>query len=108
MTGVQTCALPIGRLAGKNYRADETIVELHDPPAGIRIEKISPVEGGVSVVLIADAQLAKAGMKGNLIFEVFRQYTPAPTESNPKPQERRTSYGYLPAIPFEVEAAGRK
>lgn len=97
-----------GRLAGKNYRADETIVELHDPPAGIRIEKISPVEGGVSVVLIADAQLAKAGMKGNLIFEVFRQYTPAPTESNPKPQERRTSYGYLPAIPFEVEAAGRK
>jgi len=96
------------RLAGKNYRADETIVELRDPPNGIRIEKISPGDGGVSVVLIADAELAKAGMKGNLIFEVFRQYTPAPTETNPKPQERRTSYGYLPAIPFEVEAAGRK
>jgi len=46
-------------------------------------------------------------LEGNLIFEVVREYTPAATESNPNPTERRQSYGILPAIPFEVVGTGR-
>ncbi len=76
---------------------------MHDPPKGISVEEVKPEEPGVAVVLTADAEKARPGMTGNLIFEVFREWTPAPTETSPVPKERRTSYGSLPAIPFEVE-----
>ncbi len=95
----------VARLTEKLPLPPEAWVELRDPPTGISVEEISPKEPGVSVVLKADAKLAKAGMSGNLIFEVFRKWTPAATEESPKPKERRTSYGILPAVPFEVEPA---
>ncbi|MHB8903281.1 MAG: hypothetical protein ACYC6Y_31350, partial [Thermoguttaceae bacterium] len=93
------------RLTGKLPLPPEIRVELHDPPAGISVEKVAPKEPGIEVVLKADAKLARAGMKGNLVFEVFRQWTPVATETNPKPKEQRTSFGFLPAVPFEVEPA---
>jgi hypothetical protein len=97
-----------GRLTEKLPLPPEIRVELHEPPAGISVEEVSPREPGVAVKLKADAKMAKAGMKGNLIFEVFRQWTPAATETSPMPKERRTSYGFLPAIPFEVEAGSSR
>lgn len=96
------------RLTGKLPLPDQVRVELHDPPKGISVVEVSPKEPGVAVELTADAELARAGMTGNLIFEIFREWTPAPTETNPKPQERRTSYGFVPAIPFEVEDESRR
>ncbi len=99
----------LGALAGKNYRADEMKAELHNPPKGISIKSVAPKDGAVAVELTTDAELTRPGMTGNLIFEVFRQWTPLPTETSPKPKERRHSYGYLPAIPFAVEEkSGRK
>lgn len=95
------------RLTGKLPLPAEVRFELHNPPKGISVVETKAKEPGVSVELLADAK-TKAGMTGNLIFEVFRQWTPAPTEKSPQPKERRTSYGYLPAIPFEVEASRRK
>ena len=96
------------RLPGKLPLPTEVRFELHAPPKGITVVETKPKEsGGVTVELLADAK-TKSGMTGNLIFEVFRQWTPAPTEKSPQPKERRTSYGYLPAVPFEVEASRRK
>ena len=66
------------------------------------VEKVSPEALGLAVVLATDAEKVKPGQRGNLLFEVFREYTPAATEANPTPQPRRTSLGFLPAVPFEV------
>ncbi len=96
------------RLTEKLPLPAEIRVELQDPPAGISVEEVTPKEPGVAVKLKADAKLAKAGMKGNLIFEVFRQWTPVATEESPMPKERRISYGFLPAVPFEVEAGSTR
>lgn len=94
---------PLGaRLTGKNPAANEIRVELSEPPDGISVEKTSPEGPGVIAVLKADAEKVKPGLSGNLIFEVFREWTPAATEAVPKPEPRRTSFGILPAIPFEV------
>jgi hypothetical protein len=90
------------RITGKWPPAKEVHVELSDPPKGITIEQVSPESPGLVVVLATDAETVEPGLTSNLVFEAFREYTPAATESNPSPQPRRTSLGYLPAVPFEV------
>ena len=124
------------RLTAKLPLPEEVLVELYEPPKGITVVNVSPKgsskdssedssktspkappkvppkgpskEPAVTVELTADAKLVRPGMKGNLIFEIFRQWTPAPTEKSPKPRERRMSYGFLPAVPFEVEEGSRR
>ncbi len=94
---------PLGaKLTAKYPPANELRVELSNPPKGITVERVSPEGPGLIVVLAADAKTVGPGLEGNLIFGVFREWTPAPTETVPKPQPQRTSYGILPAIPFEV------
>jgi len=101
-------------LTGKIPLPDEVVVELHTPPKGISVVEVKPKESasekdrGVTVELLADADLVRPGMKGNLIFEMYRQWTPAPTEKTPKPRERRMSYGHLKAVPFEVEESRKR
>jgi hypothetical protein len=77
-------------------------VQLSEPPDGITVEKVSVEPPGRVVVLAADADSVEPGLRGNLIFEAFREWSPAPTEAVPDPTPRRTSLGFLPAIPFEV------
>ena len=99
------------RITAKLPLPKEVQVELYEPPKGINVVKTTPKEGkepGVTVEISADADLVRPGLTGNLVFEMFRQWTPAPTEKNPKPTERRTSYGYLKAMPFEVENSRKK
>ena len=81
---------------------------LNEPPEGISIQSVTPERDGVSVVLRVQADKAKAGLKGNLILDAFREV--APNAANGKPnQTRRQPLGTLPAIPFEiVDAASRK
>lgn len=55
-------------------------------------------------MLSADGADAKAGLKGNLIVDVFREVTPETKPGEPKPAARRTPLGLLPALPFEVVA----
>ena len=91
------------RMTGKTPSATELRVALSEPPDGITVEKVSPAgPGGLAVALATDAGTVKPGLAGNLIFEAYREWTPAPTEATPKPKPRRRSYGFLPAIPFEV------
>ncbi|MFH1924701.1 MAG: peptidase, partial [Planctomycetota bacterium] len=94
---------PLGaRLTGKRPAANEISIKLSDPPDGISVEKTTPEGPGVVAMLKVDPEKVKPGLSGNLIFEVFREWTPKPTEAIPKPESRTTSYGILPAIPFEV------
>ena len=90
------------RLTEKNPPANELRVELSEPPKGVTVEKVSPEGPGLVVSLATDATAVKPGLEGNLIFEVIREWTPAPTEAAPAPKPLRRSYGLLPAVPFEV------
>ncbi len=90
------------RLTGDWPAAAELRVELSEPPKGITVEQVSPESPGLVVVLATDAETVEPGLRGNLVFEAFREWTPAPSEATPSPEPRRTSLGFLPAIPFEV------
>jgi hypothetical protein len=86
----------------KHPPANELRVQLKDPPKGITVEKTAVEGPGLTVTLATDAKTVEPELEGNLIFEVFREWTPAPTEGMPAPKQQRWSYGLLPAIPFEV------
>ena len=76
-------------------------LELSDPPAGITIENVVPVRGGVEVVLHSDASKVKAGQQGNLIINAFS----SPSSGSQKKKattSRKFPMGVLPAIPFEI------
>jgi hypothetical protein len=81
---------------------NELTVELSEPPPGITIEKVTPAGAGIEVALAVDANQVKSGLKGNLIFKAFREYTPPAIEGRLPPQPRRTELGFLPAVTFEV------
>ena len=60
----------------------------------------------VSVTLKCDAAKLKAGLKGNLIFNVFvERDPPAGAATRPNAPKRRVPLGSMPAIPFETDAA---
>lgn len=86
----------------KNTQVAQLRVELSEPPPGISVEKVSPEGKALAVVLAVDAEKVKAGFRGNLLFRVYREWTPAPTETNLNPKPQQSSYGFLPAMPFEV------
>jgi hypothetical protein len=90
------------QMTEKNPPAGEMRVELSEPPKGVTVEKVTPEGPGLVVSLATDAKTVQPGLEGNLIFEVVREWTPAPTEEVPAPKPLRRSYGILPAIPFEV------
>lgn len=87
-------------------------VSLSDPPEGLTIAGMA-VEGNALVVTVrADGGKAKAGLKGNLIFDAFLDPVPAVQGANrdaPAAQrpavQRRQAVGQLPAIPFEIVKA---
>ena len=90
------------QMTEKNPPASEMRIELSEPPKGITVEKVTPEGPGLVVSIATDAKTVQPGLAGNLIFEVIREWTPAPTETAPAPKPLRRSYGLLPAIPFEV------
>jgi hypothetical protein len=87
--------------------ADQVVVNLKDPPEGIAIEKISSDAEKVSLEIHADAQKAKAGQKGNLVFDVFVERAPIAEKGKAASKKRRFPMGTLPAIPFETVEPGR-
>jgi hypothetical protein len=86
--------LPLGKL----------YFELSDPPEGISVKNTAPGGMTTEMVLHCDASKAKAGLKGNLIVNVF--FTPQASAGKATTQaaQRRNPAGSLPAIPFEVVA----
>jgi hypothetical protein len=75
-------------------------VTLSDPPEGLAVELASCVDRTATIVLAADAEKAKPGLKGNLIVNGFQNRTQTDKEGNTR--HYRSFLGPLPAIPFEV------
>ncbi len=82
-------------------REGEIQVELSDPPEGITIDSVSRFDEGAAILLRADAEKARPGLKGNLIANASQQRTLTDRRSG-KTREYRAVLGTLPAIPFEV------
>lgn len=78
-------------------------VELSEPPDGISIREVRATGETVEVILAADKEKAKPGLRGNLILETFTRVT-LPTANAPR-RSRQVSLGYLPAVPFEIVPA---
>jgi hypothetical protein len=75
-------------------------VELSEPPDGITVDSVTRADQGITLVLKADAQKAKPGLKGNLIASAFSRNTWKTKDG--KSQTFRWGLGTLPAIPFEI------
>lgn len=74
---------------------------LSNPPDGIAIERVERGPETAVLVLSADAEKAKPGVKGNLIVDVSIERTLRPQDGRPE-VKRRFPVGILPAIAFEV------
>lgn len=77
---------------------------LSEGPDGVTLQEVKVDGADLVVVLRADAQKAKAGLRGNLIFGAFLEPVnrqTAPPGQRPAAQ-RRAAVGNLPAIPFET------
>ncbi len=88
----------------KKIVAREMRVELDEPLNGITAEVVTDTSNRFAVQVTVDAEAVEPELSGNLLLRVFRETTPAPTTEIPKPRPRRTAYGLLPAMPFEVSA----
>jgi hypothetical protein len=82
--------------------ADQLQIELSEPPKGVTASIITDPAGTFAIQLKTSADEVVPGMRDNLLISVYKEYTPKPTEADPSPRARRTDYGFLPAIPFEV------
>ncbi len=76
-------------------------VDLMDPPEGVAVKEVTADSGQVSIVLVADAKAATAGLQGNLIVEVYTERERKAKDGRELPKQR-VSLGRLPAIPFEI------
>jgi hypothetical protein len=92
----------------KSIAADQLHLQLSEPPEGISASIITDESGAFAIQIstsaeeVDGAERVEPGLRGNLLISVYSEYTPEATESDPSPRTRRTDYGFLPAIPFEV------
>lgn len=88
--------------AAANTNTRNVRLELRNPPEGVKIQKTTVVEGGLTLVLAADAALAPAGTADNLFVEAFMMVDEKDKKGKPTGRKTRYSLGLLPAIPFHV------
>jgi len=79
----------------------QVTLELREPPAGISLREVRTEPGRLVLVLQSDGKGSPVGFADNLIVEGF---TSLPARPDSKQPPRRTSVGFLPAIPFQVVA----
>lgn len=79
--------------------ADSMSFELSNAPVGLSLKSVTGVEGALVIEVRADASLLRAGLKGNLILDMFMQRTNALAK---RPNAAKTLVGCLPAISFEI------
>lgn len=77
-------------------------LELDDPPEGIAISSVSPIQGGVELAFECDAVKSKPYVAGNLIINLVPKNVPAARPNGRPAPQRRNPVGTLPAIPFEI------
>lgn len=86
----------------KQIPIDQLHVDVREPAKGITASIVSDPMGAVAIAFIVSSDEMEPGLRGNLLVNVYKEYTPKPTENDPAPRARRTDYGLLPAIPFEI------
>ena len=84
-----------------NRLRKEAVLVLDKAPRGISLHGTRARPEGIEFVLKADTAALKDGFTGNLIVEIFREYTVKAKNGRPA-AKRRNSIGYLPAIPVKV------
>ena len=84
-------AIPRGA-AGNKIR-----LVLSDPPDGITLKKAVVADNGAVLLLEADAEKVKPGLRANLIIEAYPE-----TGKKGGGKTSQFALGTLPAIPFEV------
>jgi len=95
--GSARVVVPVPKFAKKR----PVIVELHEPPEGVSLTNLQAVPKGYTFDLVAERGTVEPGYADNLIVEVFTEYAAKPHGKAP-PQKRRSSVGFLPAIPIEI------
>ena len=98
-----TARVRIATYAARPY--DTAHFELIDAPAGVTVKSSSSGSDYVDVVLACDAAKAKAGQQGNLMLNAFGERRGAAQKKTSAAQ--RSSFGVVPAIPFEIVASGK-
>ena len=76
--------------------------KLVEPPAGIDLQNITIVRGGLAFDLKANAEVAQVGFADNLIVEAFIDIARGEGDGNRAKRKQRVSLGVLPAIPIEI------
>jgi hypothetical protein len=80
-------------------------LELNNAPDGISLDSVSPIPGGVEMLVTCDAAKVKAGAGGNLICDVIpKRPSGGTSEKKNGLRPRRGFESTLPAIPFNVIA----
>ena len=74
---------------------------LNKPPEGLTLQGVTVVPEGLEFQLKADKDTIESGFADNLIIEAVREYV-AKDKSGKTLPNRRSSMGFLPAIPIEV------
>jgi hypothetical protein len=82
---------------------DGIALELSDAPEGISIEMVSSGLDGKALLVKADAEKARVGVKGNLIVNAFVERSFKRPDGSQSPA-RKLPLGTLPAIPFQIVA----
>jgi hypothetical protein len=80
---------------------DKMQLQILEPAEGISIRQISPLAGGMEIVLACDGLKLKSGFQGNLIVGIYARQT-GPAAAKGQANNRRAPLNYLPAIPFEI------
>ncbi len=77
-------------------------LQLNDAPLGISIGEVSTNRSELEFELMADGEVAHAGLVDNLIVEVFIEMNVGKKNNRGIQRTRRVSLGVLPAIPIEI------
>ena len=70
---------------------------------GIKVQDVSLSAGAADLRVTVDPAKVKAGLKGNLLIDIYITTMVRPEGGKGRPKERRYHYGLLPAIPFAVK-----
>jgi hypothetical protein len=89
---------------GTQKKLTDLHLDLSEPIDGIALGEVSQAPGGIAVSFKTDGAKVKPGQAGNLVLELFNEWTPAPKDGKPQ-QRKRASAGLLPAIPFKIVEA---
>ncbi|MGN6555263.1 MAG: hypothetical protein ACTHLW_16270 [Verrucomicrobiota bacterium] len=81
---------------------DRFKLELENAPDGISLASVSPVSGGVELVVSCASEKARPGVSGNLICNVSQKNQSPNAKKKTGNQSRRGPFASLPAIPFTI------